>query len=294
MGVPKVLLPAGEGHTLLSRVLETSLLSVDGPIIIVLGRDAELCRADIQRFLRERPQHQARAIPVENPHYAEGLSTSLRCGVQEVMRLESSPSGLMVFLADQPALSNQQARDLIRAFKRRRADTVAVAAAEGGEQRNPVIFSADLLSELLEVEGDRGARGILKRYAGRVERLELGSGPWFTDTDDWATYAELTHIKGWLEEVDIPEFSGDVSEEMVGAILRRLRRDPRPLLRAGVLLVGSKSDEIGQPVRLSQPAVGELTASGIQTVIVGSGEAPEDYLYLLRRAAFWTLRRSPS
>ena len=293
MGVPKVLLPAGEGHTLLSRVLETALTSVGGHVTVVLGRDAELCRAEVQRFLREYPQYRTSVTPLNNPHYKEGLSTSLRCGVREVLA-RGSASGLMVLLADQPAFSDSQARDLIRGFKERRADTVAVAAAENGEQRNPVIFSFDLLPELLEVKGDKGARGVLKRHAGRVEKLELGPGFWFTDTDDWATYAELMRIKGWLEEVDIPEFSGDVSDEMVRTIRGGLRHDPKPLLAFGVLLVSLQSGEIRQPVKLSPPAISNLTEPGIQTVIVGSGATPKDHLNLLRRAALWTLQRSPS
>ena len=287
MGVPKVLLPAGRGHTLLSRVLHTALNTVDGQVTVVLGREAALCRAEIERFLQEYPQYQARVTLVENPHYAQGLSTSLQLGAQEVKKLESS-AGVMVFLADQPAFSETQARELIQAFRERCSDTLAVAAAENGEQRNPVIFSAKLLPELLEVRGDKGAREVLKRYG---ERLELGSGPWFVDTDDWSTYTGLVRECDWLEEVGLSIFTDKLTDALFQVIEAHLRYKPRPLLAPDVLLVGLEAEFepfVDLPVRLEQPA---LQLEQIRTVILGDASTPQLYLQLLRHAALWTLQR---
>lgn len=289
MGVPKVLLPAGEGHTLLSRVLATALASVDGQAVVILGRDADLCRAEVKRFLRDYSGDKTRVLTLENSHYRDGLSTSLRLGVQEVLK---QPADMMVFLADQPAFDKTRARDLIRAFHQRRPETVAVVAAEGGQRRNPVIFSAALLPELLNVAGDKGARGVLKRYGGRVERLELGSGPWFVDTDEWATYAKLMRERGWLEEVSIPKLVGELSRELTKHVEAQVQRDPQPLLAPDVLLVGVESKEVMRTVRLERPNISSLTKLGIQSVIIGDSTSPEAYLNLLRRAALWTLRRS--
>lgn len=288
MGVPKVLLPARRGRTLLSSTLSTALASVEGQAIVVLGRDAELCRVEIKRFLEDRPQYGARVITVENPHYKEGLSTSLQCGVKEVLRLRPPTSGLMVSLADQPAFDETRAQKLVQTFRARSRNTVAVVAAERGEQRNPVILSAELLPELLEIEGDKGARGILKKYDGRVERLELGSGPWFVDTDDWTTYAELMRECGWLEEVFIAEWTGEISRELTRHIEAQLQRDPRPLLAPDVLLVGLEESRV---VRLERPSVPSFIKSGIQSMIIGDSTSSEAYLNLLRRAALWTLLR---
>ena len=287
MGVPKVLLPAGRGHTLLSRVLHTALKSVDGQVVVVLGREAVLCKAEIERSLEGYPQHQVRVTTVHNLHYAQGLSTSLRLGVQEVKKLESS-AGVTVFLADQPAFSETQARELIQAFRERRSDTLAVAAAENGEQRNPVIFSAKLLPELLEVRGDKGAREVLKRYSEQLELLELGSGPWVVDTDDWSTYAGLMRRCEWLEEVGLPTFTGELAEELTEIIEAHLRYEPT-LLGPDVLLVGLEAKvAFNLPVRLEQPA---LQLEQIRTVILGDASTPQLYLQLLRHAALWTLQR---
>ncbi len=288
MGVPKVLLPAGEGHALLSRVLHTALESVDGHVIVVLGRDAALCKTEIERFLQEYPQYQTRVSTTENLHYERGLSTSLRCGVQEVLKREPA-SGLMILLADQPAFDVTRARNLVQTFRERSKNTVAVAAAEHGEQRNPVIFSPDLLSELLEVKGDKGARGVLKRYEGRVERLELGSGPWFVDTDNWTTYAKLVRECGWLEATIIPKFTGEATAELTEGIEAAWQREPQPLLASDVLL--AELDEPRELLRLEPPPVGVLTEQGIETVVVGGDASPAARLDLLRRAALWTLQR---
>ena len=225
---------------------------------------------------------------VDNPHYEGGLSTSLRLGAQEVLGLGPS-AGTMVLLADQPAFSVAQARSLIQVFRERRADTVAVAAAEGGEQRNPVVFRHDLLSELLEVRGDRGARGVLRRYENRVEKLELNPGPWSVDADDWATYAALMRECGWLEEVTLPEFTGEVSAELAERIEQALRRDPVPRLAPDVLLVAIQHSQFERGVRL-EPNLQSHVESGIRSVIIGDA-SPEAYLNLLRRAALWALQR---
>ena len=289
MGVPKVLLPAGRGHTLLSRVLATALASVDGQVVTVLGRDAELCRTEVERYLEGAPQHRTRITLIENPHYVEGLSTSLRCGVKE-LRLEPA-SGLMILLADQPAFTEIQARDLAQTFRARRPDTVAVAAAENGERRNPVVFSADLLPELSSVTGDRGARGVLEEYGGRVQRLELGSGPWFVDADDWATYAGLMRGRGWLEEVSVPEFEGEASAELVESIVSTLEQEPKPLLTPDVLLVGVEHRSVQGVARLERSPLRTLSEQGVKTVVIGDGTSPRASLDLLRRAALWTLQR---
>ena len=292
MGVPKVLLPAGRDYTLLSRVLHTALKSVDGQVTVVLGREVALCRAEIERFLEGYPQHQVRVTLIENPHYAQGLSTSLHLGVQEVLTLEPS-AGVMVFLADQPAFRKTQARSLVQIFRERRADTLAVTAAENGEQRNPVIFSADLLPELLEVGGDKGAREVLKRYRERLELLELGSGPWVVDTDDWSTYADLMRRCDWLEEITLPIFTGELTEELTEIIEAHLRYEPRPLLAPDVLLVGLEAEFeslVDLPVRLEQPDFQTSSEEGVQTLILGDGATPQAYLRLLRQAALWTLK----
>ncbi len=195
----------------------------------------------------------------------------------------------MVFLADQPAFDETRAQKLVQMFQARHKNTLAVVAAENGEQRNPVIFSPDLLNVLREVRGDKGARGILKRYAGRVERLELGSGPWFVDADDWATYAALMRERGWLEAVSIPEVTGETSHELVEYIGAALRCDPQPLLASDVLLVGL--EEPCELVRLERPAIQALKEQGVETVIMGNNASLEATLDLLRRAALWTLLR---
>ena len=293
MGVPKVLLPAGRGHTLLSRVLHTALRSVDGQVTVILGREVALCRVEIERSLKGQPQYQARVTTAHNPHYAQGLSTSLRAGVRSV--LESGPSeGTIVLLADQPAFSETQARDLIQVFRERRSDTLAVAAAENAQQRNPVIFSVDLLPELLDVGGDKGAREVLKRYETKVETLELGSGPWVVDTDDWPTYAELMRRCDWLEEVGLPTFTGELTEELTEIIEAYLRYEPRPLLAPDVLLVGLEAEFeplVDLPVRLEQSDFQMLDKQSVQTLILGSSATPQAYLQLLRHAALWTLQR---
>ncbi|MDI3299308.1 MAG: nucleotidyltransferase family protein [Bacillota bacterium] len=187
MGRPKPLLPAGEGATLLSRALDAAT-AVDGRLWVVLGAAAGAVRAEAERWARLRGE-EARLRCLFNPDFASGLASSVAAGVRAATSREP-PQGILLLVADQPALERRHVTRLVEAFRRRGA-AQAVAAAEEGELRNPAAFARELFDELLALEGDAGGRQILARHPGRVLRVELGSGPWFRDVDDPEAYARL-------------------------------------------------------------------------------------------------------
>ncbi|MGA2021678.1 MAG: hypothetical protein ABSH02_13890, partial [Candidatus Sulfotelmatobacter sp.] len=54
----------------------------------------------------------------------------------------------------------------------------------GGRLGVPAIFSSIFFTDLLDVSGDRGARGILERNAERVGRVDFLEGELDLDTQD--------------------------------------------------------------------------------------------------------------
>ncbi|MBX5465214.1 MAG: NTP transferase domain-containing protein [Clostridia bacterium] len=193
MGRPKPLLAAGPGQTLLSRALEAASV-VDGRLWVVLGAAAGAVREEAERWARLRGQ-QERLRCLYNPRYADGLGSSVAAAARAVTEC-GAPEGLLLLVADQPALGAAQVERLVRTFAAR-VEAVAVAAAEAGELRNPVIFAGELLAELRALEGEAGGRQLLARHRGRVLPVELGRGPWFRDVDEPETYARLVEEMGW-------------------------------------------------------------------------------------------------
>ena len=66
MGMPKQLLQFGE-RSLISHVVEVAITSVCNPIIVVLGASSDRIKPEVEPL---------DARVVENPHWAEGMSTS--------------------------------------------------------------------------------------------------------------------------------------------------------------------------------------------------------------------------
>ena len=75
-GRHKLLLPLVD-RPVLAHVLNAALASTAHPIILVLGHQAAAVRAQIATYLT----HPAITI-VENPHYLQGMSTSMSVGLQ--------------------------------------------------------------------------------------------------------------------------------------------------------------------------------------------------------------------
>jgi molybdenum cofactor cytidylyltransferase len=91
-------------------------------------------------------------------------------------------------LADQPLLDRVHVDRLVDA---RRSGAPAAASVYGGALGVPALFDASLYSELLALEGDRGAARILRGHDGVVS-VEWPEGAVDVDTDaDAAALATL-------------------------------------------------------------------------------------------------------
>jgi molybdenum cofactor cytidylyltransferase len=193
LGLPKALLPAGAGETLLSRAVAVASASVDGPVIPVIGGDADLGLVELERINHplQRPLQ-----AVVNPRHAEGLSTSLQAG----LRAAGTADGVLVLLADQPGVEEAQVSRLVERFRSRPAPLEAVAASQGSEQRTPVVLGRALFVAVARLTGDEGARRILRSRPDQVLRIDWGHGPWEIDIDTWEDYASFARRCGWHQE----------------------------------------------------------------------------------------------
>ncbi len=170
-GVSAILLAAGAGsrfggEKLLAKLnnmplAEHSLLALEAsPVdetIVVVGADAER--------LREVCEPYGVRI-VENPDWAEGMSTSLRAGLRS---LGPEVRAAVILLADQPLVGAGVVGRLVEAFE---AGAKVAVATYGGEPRNPVLFSREVWTPLeAQLSGDEGARAFLRRHPELVTRV---------------------------------------------------------------------------------------------------------------------------
>lgn len=300
-GVPKFLLPAGEGHVLLTRVLEAAFSVADGRILVVLGRASKVARYAVERWVEATAGAQgSRVHTVLNRKYRYGQSTSLKAGVRKLGKAK----GALILLADMPAIEPPRLVQMREAVRARASQVLAVAASAQGRICPPVYLSAELFPEIRRLKGDQGARTILSvlqraippRRAiarrsrpltqlfteGQLEKLEWGDGPWCTDIDDWPTYRYLAYQMGWARELFAPIAHTRVSPVRVKAMVDvALESAEIPWLAPGLLLLPAKGET--QWLNLTSPY------RGVWGIVVGRSSTPATYLQLLRRAALSAL-----
>lgn len=180
MGQPKQLLPV-RGRPMVRRVTEAVCASGLAQVVVVVGAHAEAVKDALE------------GLPVDivtNPAWAEGMSISVRVGLHALQ--PDTPAVLMV-LADQPAL----VPDLIQRLVSRYWATAApiVLPSYQGQRGNPVLFDRALFPELMAVEGDRGGRALIARYAEQAEWVEVDDPAVITDIDTRQDYERIWELE---------------------------------------------------------------------------------------------------
>jgi len=160
------------GKSLLERALGSIPLDEVGEVMLVLGHDAEAVAKEAGR--REGVK------VVINRAYHRGLSTSIRAGI---MALATDTDGVMLLLADQPFVTRALVRRMVRAFEERAPVRKIVALAYGDLVAPPVIFSREYFGELMELEGDHGAKSVIDRHKDSLCLVKVKARAVLADVD---------------------------------------------------------------------------------------------------------------
>jgi molybdenum cofactor cytidylyltransferase len=136
--------------------VQNALAAAVGDVVVVSGAEAAAVEAAISDLA-------IRAVRATD--FADGMSASLRAGVNAV---RGTVDALIVALADQPTVRPD-------AFRRVVAEWIATGAAivtpryrESTAPAHPTLFSSSVFDELLELQGDTGARSVISRAPDRV------------------------------------------------------------------------------------------------------------------------------
>jgi molybdenum cofactor cytidylyltransferase len=183
MGQNKLLLDFRD-KPLIAHAVDTLLAAAIDEIIVVLGHEAEKVRGK----LKGKP-----VKLVQNPDYQEGLSTSVRVGVEAV---SVQAEGIMIYLVDQPLLEPVDVNQLVRAFTRAKAvNKNIVVPFFQGQRGNPVIFDSSYREAMLGVAGDVGCKDVIQRYPDKVFVVEMENDHVIRDVDTVEEYEEVLSSK---------------------------------------------------------------------------------------------------
>ncbi|MEJ2377805.1 MAG: molybdopterin-binding/glycosyltransferase family 2 protein [Pseudolabrys sp.] len=183
MGAVNKLIAEIGGKPLVRIAAEQALASQASPVIVVTGHE------------RDKVEAALAGLPVRfvhNPDYAEGLGTSLKAGIAAV---PNDPDGVIVCLGDMPQVSAALINKLLAAFDPEKGELVVVPSIKG-RRGNPVLWSRRFFPDLMQIQGDIGARHLIGSYTEAVVDVPVGGEAALIDVD---TPESLSAVKAEIE-----------------------------------------------------------------------------------------------
>lgn len=172
LGRPKQLLKM-KGKTLLRRTTELALSLETGLVIVVVGARAEQMRAELEGL---------NVYILYNTDWEEGMSTSLRRGITFLESLPILPIAVLALVVDQPKVNEDLLKRIIAAYREKRPPIAA--SFYSGRHGTPALFDHSLFRELKIIEGDRGARRVIKKYERDLIAIDFPDGNLDIDTEE--------------------------------------------------------------------------------------------------------------
>ena len=171
-GRPKQLLKLRKKY-LLEYVLNAALDSKLNHVVLVLGHEYQ----KILQILANCTTHERLQLVI-NHHYLEGQSRSLKAGL---LQIRDKFPAVMFLLGDQPMLDSNTIDHLLDKFQHSDKDICVPVC--NGKRRNPAIFNRVFFDQLMGIEGDIGARDIIRANPDRVLFVEMNNPLCFIDID---------------------------------------------------------------------------------------------------------------
>lgn len=179
MGRNKLLLDLA-GKPIVAHVVDTVAQAGFAEIVVVTGHQAAKVKAALA----------GSAAPlriVEARDYAEGMAASLKAGIKA---LSPGIDAAMVVLGDMPQVSLGLYHRIIAAYGPEDGRAIVLPVAEG-KRGNPVLFDRRFFAEILQVDGDVGARHIIGSNGELVAEIAADAREIFVDVDTPEAYRQL-------------------------------------------------------------------------------------------------------
>jgi molybdenum cofactor cytidylyltransferase len=177
LGRPKQLLP-WRGKTLLQHAVETALTITTNPVVVT-GCNADQLAAGVDH---------TQVHLVFNPEWEQGIASSIRCGLQALLDRTPPPDQVIFMVCDQPFVSPGLLLDLIN--ERQKSHRSIIASSYAGTLGIPALFDKTHFPQLLDLQGDTGAKTVIQGFPGEVAFVEFKEGEFDIDTE--GEYRKLT------------------------------------------------------------------------------------------------------
>ena len=180
MGTNKLLADV-HGSPMVTRTVNAIRPAVD-QMVVVTGRDSQALTAALEG---------QQVNFIHNPDFAQGLSTSLKCGIAAV---PADADAALVALGDMPLIDQEIVGRLIAAFNPAEHRSIAIPV-HNGQRGNPVLWGRQHFASLMSLSGDQGARGLFDQYAEEIVEVQMPGDAVLTDIDTPEALALMTSAR---------------------------------------------------------------------------------------------------
>ena len=137
-----------DGKPLLQHALDTAQAACPGRVCLVTGQDSDAILG-AARELADLVAH--------NPDFETGIGSSIRCGVKAC---RDRADAVLIILADQPLVTGAHLSELIATWDGNVNSIIASAYAD--TRGPPILFGSTHFDDLEKLQGDTGARQVLR------------------------------------------------------------------------------------------------------------------------------------
>ncbi len=158
-----------KGKTIIEKVIDNAMQTVNSNIVVVLGSHHEEIRKQIGN-----PSLQY----VVNINFPEGMLSSVICGFRA---LPESAEAALIFLGDQPQVPSSISDKLIKAKKISKKGII-IPIFEG-KRGHPVLIDTKYISEIENLDPQQGLRSLTNNNYTDILELECDSPEILRDID---------------------------------------------------------------------------------------------------------------
>lgn len=164
--------------SLLRHVVDEAESIEEAEVILVLGAEKE----------RLQPELQDSNVKIcYNANWEAGMSGSIHVGIQTLLETQPDVTSCIISVCDQPYLNAAIFQSLIDKFKS--GNCGIIASSYANTLGTPVLFAKSYFPALLQLEGQEGAKKLLKTFEKEVSFVPFDKGE--IDIDTEADYHKL-------------------------------------------------------------------------------------------------------
>ena len=157
--------------TLIQHVIDEAIDAKLSPVILVTGANA----GEVSEGIENK-----KAIIVFNKHWKEGMATSIVTGLQNAITINDKIENIIIAVCDQPFISSSLFKQLLKMRQDTGRNIVACAYADTAG--TPVLFGKKYFDTLINLQGEEGAKKILKTNKDDVVTINFPEGSIDIDT----------------------------------------------------------------------------------------------------------------